>query len=79
MGSLHLGSIGLGVGLNREVRSWSEPGLEGTSLDLGNVDMCCLKYGSSFSPLDIRSRGLTESAQKSEKLKVKPWSYVGDE
>lgn len=51
MGSLDLGSIGLGMGLNLEVRSWSEPGLEGTNLDLGNVDMCCLNYGSSFSPL----------------------------
>lgn len=49
LGSLDLGSIGLGVGLSLEVRSWSEPGLEGTSFGLGNVDMCYLNYGSRYT------------------------------
>lgn len=49
LGRLDLGSIGLGVGLSLEVRSWSEPGLEGTSLGVGNVDMCYLNYGSRYT------------------------------
>lgn len=40
------------MGLSPEVRSWSEPGLKGTSVGLGNVDMSYLNYGSSLSLLD---------------------------